>query len=295
MNMSTDLARFEAATRAQMTELLSPANSGVPAGLSAAIEYALACGGKRVRPILVYSAARAISDDRHPALDRAALALELVHTYSLIHDDLPAMDDDDLRRGQPTLHRAYDEATAILVGDGLQVLAFSLLAEAPELSAEQRLDMLTALARASGFAGMVGGQYIDVCATGQRLDIEQLRAMHGMKTGALIRCALTLGAVIGGAQPQQRAALDTYGEHIGLAFQVVDDILDVSGDSATLGKTGGKDAAANKSTYVSLLGLAGARAEARRLEQAALAAIAELGPGAESLRELAHYIIARDH
>jgi len=295
MDMHTDLGRFEHAAQQQLAQLTQGESSRVPAGLGDAIAYALSCGGKRVRPVLVYSAARAVADDRYPALDHAALALELVHTYSLIHDDLPAMDDDDLRRGQPTLHRAYDEATAILVGDGMQVLAFSLLTEAPQLSADQRLAMVASLAQASGFAGMVGGQYVDVCATGSALGLEALRAMHGMKTGALIRCALALGAIIGGASESQRRCLDQYGEHIGLAFQVVDDILDVAGDSATLGKTGGKDAAANKSTYVSLLGMDGARAEARRLEQAALAAIADFGEGALSLRELAHYIVARDH
>lgn len=295
MDMSADLARFEAAAAAHLDRLFTASDPPVPAGLAEAVRYAMDCGGKRVRPVLVYSAARAVDAQGHPALDVAALALELVHTYSLIHDDLPAMDDDDLRRGQPTLHRAYDEATAILVGDGMQVLAFSLLAEAPQLGIQQRLDMLAHLARASGFGGMVGGQYIDVGATGTALGLDALRAMHGMKTGALIRCALSLGAIVGGADVQVQRSLQCYGEHIGLAFQVVDDILDVTGDSATLGKTGGKDAAAHKSTYVSLLGLEGARAEAARLEQAALESIEALGEGADSLRELAHYIVARDH
>jgi farnesyl diphosphate synthase/geranylgeranyl diphosphate synthase type II len=220
--------------------------------------------------------------------------LELIHTYSLIHDDLPAMDDDDMRRGRPSLHKAFDEATAILVGDGLQARAFELLADAPDLSAEQKVRMIKVLAQAAGMEGMVGGQYIDIQATGSDMTLEELRAMHAMKTGALIRASVALGGIAAGATEEQLAALDEYATHIGLAFQVVDDILDVEGDSATLGKTAGKDHEANKPTYVKLLGLEGAKTEAQRLLQAALDALDGFGESANHLRELARYIVERD-
>jgi len=290
MSLSADRDRFEAQARPLMDAHLA----GVPAALREAVTYALSVGGKRIRPTLVYRAARALGRGDAPALEHAAAAIELVHTYSLIHDDLPAMDDDDLRRGQPTLHRAYDEATAILVGDGMQVQAFSLLAAAPGLTAERRLAMIDALAAASGFPGMVGGQYLDVSATGEALTLDALKAMHNLKTGALIRAALALGGHAAGADAQELAALDRYGEHIGLAFQVVDDILDVESDSATLGKTQGKDAAANKSTYVSLLGIDGARREAAALLDAALAALRPFDDNGDDLRDLARFIVERD-
>lgn len=202
-----------------------------------ATNYALTNGGKRIRAIMVYAAADAVSSDKFSgALDPIACAIELIHTYSLVHDDLPAMDDDDLRRGKPTLHKAYDEATAILVGDGLQARAFELLADAEGFSAAQRIAMIKTLAAASGLAGMVGGQFVDISSTGKDLTLEQLQAMHALKTGALIRAALAMGGIAAGASAQQLAALDEYGSHIGLAFQVVDDILDVEGDTATLSK-----------------------------------------------------------
>jgi geranylgeranyl pyrophosphate synthase len=227
-------------------------------------------------------------------VDAPAGALEFIHTYSLVHDDLPAMDDDDLRRGRPSLHKAYDEATAILVGDGLQARAFELLATAPGLSAGQRMAMVRELARAAGPDGMVGGQYIDIRATDTDMGLEELKAMHGLKTGALIRASLALGGIAADASEAQLAALDAYGEHIGLAFQVVDDILDVEGDTATLGKTRGKDSEANKPTYVKLMGLEGAREEARRLLEEGLAALSCFGESAGPLRELARYIVERD-
>ena len=260
-----------------------------------ASDYSLKLGGKRIRPTLCYAAAHALDkilDD--DTIDHAADALELIHTYSLIHDDLPAMDDDDLRRGKPSLHKAYDEATAILVGDGLQARAFELLADAPGLSAEQRISMVKVLARAAGPAGMVGGQFIDIQATNSDMTLEQLQAMHSLKTGALIRASLALGGIAAGASEQQLAALDEYGTHIGLAFQVVDDILDVEGDTATLGKTQGKDSEANKPTYVKLLGMEGAKAEARRLLAEALNALRDFGESADLLRDLARYIVERD-
>ena len=295
MSLERDQQRFADAARRMMAGELAVDYSGtsVSESLVRAIDYAITGEGKRIRPILVYRGAMAITEERSPALDYAALALEMVHTYSLIHDDLPAMDNDDLRRGRPTLHRAFDEATAILVGDGLQIQAFSLLTRAPDLTPEQRVSMLDRLAEASGFNGMVGGQYRDMEATGTALLLDDLQAMHGMKTGALIRAALALGGIVAGGNTRQLRALDEFGQHIGLAFQVVDDILDVESDSATLGKTGGKDEASHKATYVSLLGLEGARQEAARLFDAALAALESFGAQAEPLRELARFIVQR--
>jgi geranylgeranyl pyrophosphate synthase len=260
--------------------------------LHEACKYALTNGGKRIRPLLVSLAALAVGGSTNNSIN-AACALELIHTYSLIHDDLPAMDDDDLRRGKPTLHKAFDEATAILAGDGLQARAFELLADAPGLSAEQRIKMVKTLASAAGPDGMVGGQAIDIGAVNRDMTLTQLQTMHAMKTGALIRAALALGGIAADASEEQLAALDKYGSHIGLAFQVIDDILDVESDTATLGKTQGKDSEANKPTYVKLLGLDGARAEAERLLEAALAALGSFGESADQLRDLAHFIIER--
>lgn len=290
MDLARDRERFDAGAR----PLIEASLAGTPEALRRAVGYALAVGGKRIRPALVFRAAGAVGGDSAPALDHAAAAIELVHTYSLIHDDLPAMDDDDLRRGQPTLHRAFDEATAILVGDGMQVQAFTLLAQAPGLDSERRLRMIALLAGAAGFTGMVGGQHLDVDATGSAQTLAALKAIHARKTGALIRAALALGAHAAAADAGQLEALDRYGEHIGLAFQVVDDVLDVESSSAVLGKTQGKDAAANKATYVSLLGADGARREADALLAEALTALDGLGAGADGLRELAGYIVARD-
>jgi len=289
-------------TREWVDSFLDEVSSGIisapfsaPEAISTASRYAVTNGGKRIRAILVHAAASAVSTDKSPAsLDYPAIAIELIHTYSLVHDDLPAMDDDDLRRGQPTLHMAYDEATAILVGDGLQARAFELLADAEGFSAAQRIAMIKTLAAASGLAGMVGGQFIDISSTGKDLTLEQLQAMHALKTGALIRAALAMGGIAAGASEQQLAALDEYGSHIGLAFQVVDDILDVEGDTATLGKTRGKDGEANKPTYVKLMGLDGAKNEAQRLLAAALKALDGFGDSADHLRDMARYIVERD-
>lgn len=267
-----------------------------PPKLIEAARYSLEIGGKRIRPLLVLFSARAAGVEGTPSgLDYVTCAIELIHTYSLIHDDLPAMDDDDLRRGKPSLHKAYDEATAILLGDGLQARAFELLSDAPGLSAGQRIAMVKELARAAGPAGMVGGQFIDIQATNSDMTLDELKTMHSLKTGALIRASLALGGIAAGASAQQLSALDEFGAHIGLAFQVIDDILDVEGDTATLGKTQGKDSEANKPTYVKLLGLAGAKTEAARLLQAALDALAVFGDSADHLRDLARYIVERDH
>lgn len=295
--MSLDLAKYLAARKAELDQSASicacPAAPGAST-LSTAGHYALGESGKRIRPILAIAAYQAVSSRLEGHIQKFALALELIHSYSLVHDDLPAMDDDDLRRGKPSLHKAYDEATAILVGDGLQARAFELIADAPDLSAEQKVRMIKVLAQASGFEGMVGGQYIDIQAVNSDMTLDELRAMHELKTGALIRASLALGGIAANATENQLAALDDYGRHIGLAFQVVDDILDVEGDPETLGKTQGKDAEANKPTYVKLMGLDGAKAEAQRLLQAALDALEPFGDSADMLRELARYIVERN-
>lgn len=282
-----DFATDQATTAAGTGEALDT--------ISQACSYVLTNGGKRIRPTLVYAAAQALGHKGHGAdLDHVACALEMIHTYSLVHDDLPAMDDDDLRRGRPSCHKAFNEATAILAGDALQAWAFELLADAPGFNAAQRVALIKSLAKAAGLQGMVGGQAMDIAATNSDVNLQQLQSMHAFKTGAIIRAALTMGGIAASASAEQLSALDTYGTHIGLAFQVVDDILDVEGNAETLGKTQGKDSKANKPTYVSLMGLDGAKKESQRLLQAALEALGEFGVSADSLRGLAHYIIARD-
>lgn len=266
------------------------------ARLQQAMQYSLLNGGKRVRPLLVYAAAAAIADDQQPgALDQIASAVEMIHAYSLIHDDLPAMDNDELRRGQPTCHRAFDEATAILAGDALQARAFELLTELDAGSATIKLQLLKQLATASGQTGMVGGQAIDLSAVNRDIDLEHLETLHQLKTGALIRASVSMGALFSGASKKQLKRLDEYACAIGLAFQVQDDILDVASDTATLGKQQGADLALNKPTYPKLLGLDGARQKARQLHQQALDALACFDQKAQPLRELATYIISRSH
>ncbi|MFJ3262414.1 (2E,6E)-farnesyl diphosphate synthase [Pseudomonas sp. NPDC086581] len=261
----------------------------------AAMRYSVVNGGKRVRPLLAYAACEALGGEAERA-DGAACAVELIHAYSLVHDDLPAMDDDDLRRGQPTTHIAFDEACAILAGDGLQALAFEVIGNArlnPQ-DAQTRLDMLLALTRAAGSAGMVGGQAIDLESVGRRIDQAALETMHRHKTGALIEASVQLGALASGrADDASLDALRRYAEAIGLAFQVQDDILDVESDTATLGKTQGKDQAHDKPTYPSLLGLDAAKAYALALRDQALAALDGFGDSAEPLRALARYIVER--
>jgi len=270
-----------------------PAATAVPAKLHEAMRYALLGGGKRVRPLLVY-AAGALFDADAATLSRAAAAVEMIHAYSLVHDDMPCMDDDALRRGKPTVHIAYDEATALLVGDALQSQAFLVLSEATGVPASRLVAMLRLLAHASGSAGMCGGQAIDLDSVGISLTLEQLEQMHQLKTGALLRAAVILGALAGKDLDQaELAALNTYARAIGLAFQVVDDVLDATADSATLGKTAGKDAADNKPTYVSILGLEPSRALAQTLRLDAHAALAPFGDKALRLRELADLIVQR--
>ncbi|VXC82264.1 geranyltranstransferase [Pseudomonas sp. 8Z] len=260
-----------------------------------AMRYSVMNGGKRVRPLLVYAACEALQGEIERA-DGAACAVELIHAYSLVHDDLPAMDDDDLRRGQPTTHKAFDEATAILAGDGLQSLAFEVLADRrrnPQ-NAEVRLQMLSTLGNAAGPAGMVGGQAIDLGSVGQKLDRAALETMHRHKTGALIEASVLLGALASGqADDLSLKALQQYSRAIGLAFQVQDDILDVESDTATLGKTQGKDEAHDKPTYPALLGLDAAKDYALELRDQALHALRLFGDSAEPLRELARYIVER--
>jgi geranylgeranyl pyrophosphate synthase len=263
-----------------------------------AMRYSLFNGGKRVRPILVYASALAIDKTafnvHKPLLDRAACALECLHTYSLIHDDLPAMDDDNLRRGQPTCHIAFNEATAILAGDALQTFAFELLSDASHIDLHRQLQMIQCLASASGKKGMVLGQALDLAAVDQHINLAQLETMHRHKTGALIRASVGMGAMAAGANATQLAALDQYAAAIGLAFQVQDDILDVTTDTQTLGKQQGADIARNKPTYVALLGLDAARKKAQELHQQALTTLDSFGDNAHYLRDLSAYIIERN-
>ena len=278
-----------------------PAADAEPATLHQAMRYAVLGGGKRVRAALVYAAGEVcvaagggLSQAQRTALDRAAAAVELIHAYSLVHDDLPCMDDDDLRRGRPTVHKQYDEATAMLVGDALQPQAFELLAQMP-IAPALIVQSVELLARAAGSAGMVGGQFVDCISVGQVLTHEQLQAMHEMKTGAMLQASLLLGGIVAGASSQQRDALEDYAEAVGIAFQVADDILDAVADTATLGKTAGKDAAANKPTYVTLLGLETARELLGGLKKAAHDALRPLGATGARLGQLADFIAERSH
>ena len=270
-----------------------PQATALPQKLHEAMRYTALGGGKRVRPLLAYAAGALFGGDA-PALARVASAVEMIHVYSLVHDDMPCMDDDDLRRGKPTVHVAYDEATALLVGDALQAQAFEVLAMDASLPPDRLVGMLRLLAEAAGSRGMCGGQAIDLDSVGLALDLEQLERMHQLKTGALLRASVLLGALCGKElTPAELAALLTYSRAVGLAFQVVDDVLDATADSATLGKTAGKDAADNKPTYVSILGLEESKALAEQLRREAHGALAPFGEQALRLRELADLIVQR--
>ncbi|MDZ7802808.1 (2E,6E)-farnesyl diphosphate synthase [Thiohalophilus sp.] len=274
-----------------------PSEETLPRDLHRAMRYAVFNGGKRIRPVLTYAAGHALSLEAEP-LDAPAAAMELIHAYSLVHDDLPAMDDDDLRRGQPTVHKAFDEATAILCGDALQSLAFFILARHldPQIPAQQRLQMIEDLALASGSRGMAGGQAIDLAAVGQDLNVAELENMHVHKTGALIRTSVKLGALCrSGIDETALGQLDHYAKCIGLAFQIQDDVLDVEGDTQTLGKTHGADLARNKPTYPALLGLDDAKRLANELIEDALHSLAKWDEAAEPLRGIARYIVQRQH
>ena len=310
-----------------------PSAENSPQRLHAAMRHGVLNGGKRMRPLLAYATGTAFGADVS-RLDAAAVAVELIHCYSLVHDDLPAMDDDALRRGQPTVHVAFDEATAILAGDALQTLAFDVLANAPQ-AAERRVAMLAELARASGAAGMCGGQALDIDATGNAgakrgqshfsveghhqskspdrkhdsdpfslADLERLHAMdrlfslermHALKTGALLRASVRLGAIAAGADADSRIALDRYADALGLAFQIRDDLLDIEGDAATLGKTAGKDLAQDKATFPALLGIEASRARLAQLSALMQDALAGLGVETAALAALARKVVERDN
>ncbi len=262
--------------------------TGAPESLRMVMEYSLFAGGKRLRPALALGAAEIVSGDDTPAMP-AACALEMIHTYSLMHDDLPCMDDDDLRRGKPTAHKVFGEANAILAGDALLTMAFDVAA------GTGNAEVVREIARAAGVGGMVGGQVIDLESENKQLTLEQLRHVHAYKTGALIRASVRAGAILGGAAGEPVAALTRFGESIGLAFQIADDILDVVGVEATIGKRVGSDANKHKSTYPQLVGLDRARVLASEAVDEALAALASFGPEADVFRALARFIIDRDN
>ena len=288
------IERCQARIERVLDEALTLPDPGT-ARLREAMRYSVLGAGKRLRPTLVYLTGESLGAPPE-RLDAPAAAVELIHVYSLVHDDLPAMDDDDLRRGRPTCHRAFDEGIAVLVGDALQALAFAVLAHAPLAggSAATRLDMIRVLARATGTGGMAGGQAIDLAAAGHTLAVADIEDMHRRKTGALIECSVRLGALAGGLEGgAELAALARFGAEIGLAFQIQDDILDVEGDPALLGKTTGADAAHAKPTYPSTAGLVGARRRARELRDAAIEALAPLGTRGADLARLADYIVNR--
>ncbi|MDD5387793.1 MAG: polyprenyl synthetase family protein [Gallionellaceae bacterium] len=295
----TDFAAWSRAIQTRAENVLAallPDADIAPEKLHAAMRYVCLGGGKRVRPMLAYAAGEAVGGD--PArIDHAAAAVELIHVYSLTHDDLPCMDDDDLRRGKPTCHVAYDEATALLVGDALQSLAFEALTHpGAATAAEVQVEMLRLLARASGSRGMAGGQAVDLAATGRALDLAELEFMHIHKTGALIQSAVLLGALAGGAlETGARESLERYARCIGLAFQVMDDVLDAETDTATLGKTAGKDAAQGKATYLTLMNVKEARAYAHELLNDALEAIQPFGAAGQRLAEIARFIVERSY
>jgi geranylgeranyl diphosphate synthase type II len=260
-----------------------------------AMHYSLFAGGKRLRPILCLAGAEAVGGDAIEAMP-VACALEMIHTYSLIHDDLPAMDDDDLRRGQPTCHKKFDEATAILAGDGLLTEAFRIIADAATKFAGREavlLEVLQLVAQAAGYQGMVGGQMLDLMAEGRKIAQKELETVHRMKTGALLTAAVRSGALVGGGSRQEVTQLTSYGEKFGLAFQITDDILDVEGDAAEMGKAVGADAKRQKATYPSLLGPEQAKTWARKIVESAVADLESLGERAAPLQELALYLLVR--
>lgn len=298
MNEQADFAQRLAQYRARIERVLERYLQLPDAGterLREAMRYSVLGGGKRLRPVLVYLTGESMGAALDQ-LDAPAAAVELIHVYSLVHDDLPAMDDDDLRRGRPTCHRAYDEATAILVGDALQALAFEVLAgdATPQIAPPVRIAMIRTLALAAGTAGMAGGQAVDLAAVGQTLSVDAIENMHKRKTGALIRGSVLLGALASGTSAgPELLALERFGAQIGLAFQIQDDILDVEGDPALLGKATGADAAHSKPTYPSTVGLKSSRERARQLRDDAVAALAPLGSRAAMLTELAHFVVSR--
>lgn len=302
--LAAEAARVEAYLASLAGDGVSSLFTTAPKGLLAAMEYSLMAGGKRLRPVLCLAFSRLCatgeSDNggsgNDPAMPFAA-AIECIHSYSLVHDDLPAMDDDDMRRGKPSCHKRFDEATAILAGDALLTDAFALMAScAGTTPAARVLRAVAVVAECAGSSGMVGGQFLDMAYTGQKeLDLEKLRAMHAMKTGALIRASCLAGTILGGGGSEEEAAADAYGRALGAAFQITDDILDETGDAALLGKPVGSDAAMGKVTYVSLLGLEKSREMAAREKDRAVAALFPFAgrPGADFLQGLASYVVDR--
>ena len=294
MALSSHLTAYQHRIEQVLDQVL-PLATVLPSRLHEAMRYAVLNGGKRVRPMLVYATGQALGQPLE-YLDQAAAAIELIHVYSLIHDDLPAMDNDDLRRGKPTCHRAYDEATAILAADALQALAFELLTVAhPAITPTQQLQMLQLLAQAAGSQGMVGGQAIDLASVGKVLAEAELETMHRYKTGALIRASVGLGVKASSGSDKHYEALYHYAACVGLAFQVQDDILDIESDTATLGKTQGADLAANKPTYPSIIGMNAAKQKLLLLHDQALSALADFDECADSLREIAEFTVTRMH
>ena len=296
MNPVNELKAWQQKAQAQTELLLErflPSENQVPHTLHEAMRYVTLGGGKRLRPLLVLAASE-LGDADQNAVEQAMAAIEMVHVYSLVHDDMPAMDNDSLRRGKPTCHVKYDEATALLVGDALQTQAFDVLSRPTGLPAERQIAMLSTLAKASGSLGMAGGQAIDLANVGKAMNQEQLEQMHSLKTGALIRAAVVLGAL---ACPDLDSddvrTLDNYAAKLGLAFQVIDDVLDCEADTATLGKTAGKDSDNNKPTYVKLMGLQAARTYAETLTAEAAALLELFGAKALHLRLLAKFVTAR--
>ena len=291
MKLSSFFEEDRLAVEAALERLL-PANSATPSSIHTAMRYSVFAGGKRMRPILCLESARIFSSDVTPAL-HPACAIEFIHTYSLIHDDLPALDNDDLRRGKPTCHKKFGEAIAILAGDALLTLAFESIGATP-VPAERRVSILTEVASAAGtINGMVGGQVADVEAEGKRIDPQMLEYIHRSKTAALIRASITSGALCAGAGPDDVARLRRFGETIGWAFQVTDDILDVEESSAALGKTAGKDIAQQKATYPAVYGLERSHAIAKELATKAIAELAPYSDRAARLREIAEYLVLR--
>ncbi len=279
----------------QRLDLVLPAADRSPRRLHDAMRYAVFNGGKRVRPLLVY-ATGACLDVAERALDVPAVAIELIHSFSLVHDDLPSMDDDDLRRGKPTVHKKFDEATAILAADALQPLAFSVLVNSSDLDATTRSRLVRLVADAAGSVGMTGGQALDLAATGKTLNVDEIETMYALKTGALIHAAVVAAALLDDELSNERtAAIDAFGRTIGVAFQIKDDILDVEGETEVIGKYSGADQRLNKATYPGLVGIDAARARCDQLLRSALEQLDDFGAAAEPLRWLARYIVERAH
>lgn len=292
MNFKEELKLKAALVDEALEGFLPPAETYPPL-IHEAIRYSVMSGGKRLRPVLVMASAEAVGGD--PALVLpAACSLELIHSYSLVHDDLPAMDDDDFRRGRPTCHKVFGEAAAILAGDALLTLAFGVLAECKGVRADHIARVLAEVALAAGSRGLIGGQVVDTLSTDEEIDGRTLEYIHRHKTGALYRAAVRAGAILAGAADRQLTALTGYAEHLGLAFQIKDDILDIEGDEAVLGKPVGSDLKNKKATYPSLYGLAGSREKALREARGAMAALTGFGEEADFLRKLVQFVIDRD-